>query len=147
MAGISMLWWARTGKLLQFIGGLVVVLDLIGPQRIGHITRQTSRKSRMIAAALKPSKMNLAFTLLGIALTVTLYVYATITPLPRSKTDLYLFLALSGAIFIAGFLLRFADKLSRPIIKLLEANSATHQLRWTAFAVICAGFHLDLLTS
>lgn len=34
MYGLPMLWWARTGKYLQFIGGLVAVLDLIGPDRM-----------------------------------------------------------------------------------------------------------------
>ncbi|GAB2749838.1 hypothetical protein GCM10027174_25380 [Salinifilum aidingensis] len=33
MWGLPLLWWARIGKLLQFTGGAVVVLDLIGPER------------------------------------------------------------------------------------------------------------------
>ncbi|MCG5464853.1 hypothetical protein MED01_003112 [Micromonospora sp. MED01] len=32
--GLSMIWWGRVGKLLQFLGGLVVILDLIGPERL-----------------------------------------------------------------------------------------------------------------
>lgn len=31
---LSVLWWGRVGKLLQFIAGLVVVLDLIGPEAL-----------------------------------------------------------------------------------------------------------------
>lgn len=48
MYGLPILWWARTGKYLQFIGGLVAVLDLIGPNKMANaasnlgITRRTA---------------------------------------------------------------------------------------------------------
>jgi hypothetical protein len=32
--GIPMIWWGRAGKIAAFLGGLTVVLDVIGPDRI-----------------------------------------------------------------------------------------------------------------
>ncbi|HEU5469402.1 MAG TPA: hypothetical protein VFV67_02025 [Actinophytocola sp.] len=32
--GLPMFWWGRIGKVLQFFAGCVVVLDLIGPERL-----------------------------------------------------------------------------------------------------------------
>jgi hypothetical protein len=29
-----MIWWGRAGKIAAFLGGLTVVLDVIGPDRI-----------------------------------------------------------------------------------------------------------------
>lgn len=32
--GVSILWWGRIGKLLQFIGGITILLELIGVERV-----------------------------------------------------------------------------------------------------------------
>ncbi|GAA3839217.1 hypothetical protein GCM10022243_02030 [Saccharothrix violaceirubra] len=32
--GVKVLWWARIGKLMAFLAGLVLVVDIIGPERI-----------------------------------------------------------------------------------------------------------------
>lgn len=37
MWGMSILWWARLGKVLQFMAGLTVILDLIGAGRLRTI--------------------------------------------------------------------------------------------------------------
>lgn len=34
MWGLPMLWWARIGKCLQFAGTAIVILDLVGPERL-----------------------------------------------------------------------------------------------------------------
>lgn len=49
MWGVPMLWWARVGKLFQFAGGLVVVLDLVGPERL----RKLSERTRQLRVRLK----------------------------------------------------------------------------------------------
>lgn len=47
MWGIPMLWWARIGKLLQFAGGAVVIIDLIGPARFATLGRRIKYFSRL----------------------------------------------------------------------------------------------------
>lgn len=32
--GVDVLWWGRIGKVLQFVGALTVILDIIGPERL-----------------------------------------------------------------------------------------------------------------
>lgn len=32
--GLEITWWGRIGKVLQFVGALTVVLDIIGPERL-----------------------------------------------------------------------------------------------------------------
>lgn len=32
--GLSILWWGRAGKVIQFLGGLTILLDLLGPERL-----------------------------------------------------------------------------------------------------------------
>lgn len=49
--GIPILWWGRIGKLMQFLGGLTVVLDLIGPERLLAIARRTSELPRSMLSA------------------------------------------------------------------------------------------------
>ncbi|MEV6039271.1 hypothetical protein AB0L65_49605 [Nonomuraea sp. NPDC052116] len=34
MYGLGMLWWGRFGKIAAFLGGMTVVLDILGPERI-----------------------------------------------------------------------------------------------------------------
>lgn len=51
--GISILWWARFGKIIQFLGGFVVVLDLIGPQRLRDMATLTRRTGNGIGGEAK----------------------------------------------------------------------------------------------
>ena len=44
--GVPMVWWGRTGKVLQFAGGLVVVLDLVGPDRLRRAGAEASARVR-----------------------------------------------------------------------------------------------------
>lgn len=32
--GISILWWGRFGKVMQFVGAITIIADIIGPERI-----------------------------------------------------------------------------------------------------------------
>ena len=39
--GIEVLWWGRIGKLLSFFSGLVIVLDIIGPDALNRATERS----------------------------------------------------------------------------------------------------------
>jgi hypothetical protein len=34
LLGISILWWGRLGKLMEFVGGATIIADIIGPEKI-----------------------------------------------------------------------------------------------------------------
>lgn len=42
--GLSMVWWGRVGKLLQFMAGCAVILDLVGPDRLRAIGARATAK-------------------------------------------------------------------------------------------------------
>ena len=46
MWGLSLLWWGRIGKLLQFIGGLIVIFDLIGSVKLNNAAEKVSRRAQ-----------------------------------------------------------------------------------------------------
>lgn len=49
IAGMTLLWWARVGKLAQFVAGTVVLLDIVGPDRIeGWAVRATRRTEPVV---------------------------------------------------------------------------------------------------
>ncbi len=52
--GLEVVWWGRLGKILQFVGALTVVLDIIGPERLigfGQSLRSASPFAGTIARA------------------------------------------------------------------------------------------------
>lgn len=63
--GRPMLWWARTGKLLQFAAGLTVVLDILGPGRLREFGARLRRQSwHQLAERLRGAAMAAAAILL-----------------------------------------------------------------------------------
>jgi hypothetical protein len=34
--GVSIFWWGRLGKVMQFVGAATIIADIIGPERIRH---------------------------------------------------------------------------------------------------------------
>ena len=44
--GLPVLWWGRIGKILQFIAGLTVVLDIVGPKRLAEAAKQRELRHR-----------------------------------------------------------------------------------------------------
>jgi hypothetical protein len=48
--GIEVRWWGRLGKMLEFLGGLTVVIDLLGRERMeGFHTTLRRRRARLLA--------------------------------------------------------------------------------------------------
>ncbi|MER7418007.1 hypothetical protein ABT346_14690 [Micromonospora peucetia] len=48
--GVSVLWWSRFGKMAQAVAGLVVILDLLGPDRL---RRRGGRAARRFTARIR----------------------------------------------------------------------------------------------
>jgi hypothetical protein len=43
--GIRLFWWARIGKILQIVGAVTVVVDIIGPRRLRRLGTQLKKLS------------------------------------------------------------------------------------------------------
>ncbi|GAA3913820.1 hypothetical protein [Actinoplanes auranticolor] len=57
LLGMSLMWWGRLGKVAQFAGGLAVIIDILGPERVtraGHrlSTYNAAKKFRLWARQL-----------------------------------------------------------------------------------------------
>lgn len=61
LCGLPMLWWGRVGKLLQFVAGLAVVLDLVEPERLRAVG--TRAGDRLAALRVEVDKRKVAIRL------------------------------------------------------------------------------------
>lgn len=165
MWGVPIPWWGRIGKLLQFSGGLVVVVDLIGSDRLNRAaakTRQASKKA--------PERLGEGWPagILGFILFLSIFLVAVfgfnfvITAAPRpgdvfsGVIALFAFLllivavpvtALFGAWAVARLLLYGAHFPFLVLAWLFDSNRPGHPARWVAFGLVLTGFHFDLLAS
>ncbi|MEV4013372.1 hypothetical protein AB0J35_22985 [Nonomuraea angiospora] len=148
--GMSMLWWGRFGKILAFLGGMTVVLDILGPDRIREyggrlraIPKSPTNRSSVWAAALTalgtcaaaimgavvdvatgPGRERLALTVLVIGVVIAV-VWVTLA-VTRSK------------LFESTF---------NGIAWVLEHRKALIWWRVVSFFALVIGFHFDLLAS
>ncbi|MDA2807548.1 hypothetical protein [Nocardiopsis suaedae] len=176
MYGLPVLWWARIGKCLQFLGGAVVVIDLIGPERM---LRQSDkiREARQVGGYWvdtffeeSPSEVSGRIqSFLGTCLGVALYVspmlilliimvpafevYDLLSPTPLWETPIFvIFFILAPLALIAVFVSivtfgRVVLAVFSLLGKVLEIGRHAYLARWLAFLLIIVGFHLDLLGS
>ncbi|MER6581576.1 hypothetical protein [Nonomuraea sp. NPDC001023] len=48
----TLFWWGRLGKCLQFLGGLVALLDLVDPEKVREAARKASARARKLRRTL-----------------------------------------------------------------------------------------------
>jgi hypothetical protein len=174
--GKTVLWWARAGKIMQFAAGLVVILDLIGPERLRRIGIRTGEQAAAVRAQLvrmraRPEQTrngavhtSAGLFLVGINLLLLILLatsWSTITQSPAAigpyvvaPIVLLVFLAVGTPERTAGARLPLLGLswvvswivLGVPAVILDKANPG-HVLRWLALFVFIAGFGFDLLGS
>ncbi|GAA3196017.1 hypothetical protein GCM10010486_76960 [Nonomuraea roseoviolacea subsp. carminata] len=128
LLGLPLLWWGRFGKILSFVSGATVVVDLVGPEKL---SRYGERLARFMAR--KPSRNTFVVGLLtGGA--VVLVAEPIGVPWP---VEFVLGTTLGGAAGLLAF--RLGSALQDP-----ELPMAT---RWVSLGLFVLGFHFDLLAS
>jgi hypothetical protein len=174
--GRTVLWWARAGKVLQFTAGLVVILDLIGPERLRRAGQRTGEQAAAVRTLLvRMRKMpeqtangavHLAFGLFlsGVNLFLLVLLATNWSQITRTPTALgpyvvapvvlLVFLAVGAPERTAGARLPLIGLswlvawtlLGLPAAVLDKANPG-HILRWLGLLLFIVGFGLDLLGS
>ncbi|MER7501711.1 hypothetical protein AB0L05_34120 [Nonomuraea pusilla] len=128
LLGLPVIWWGRFGKILSFLSGAAVVVDLVGPEKL-------SRYGERLAAAMarRPSRGSfVAGALTGAASLLVTEPMGVVWPVA-----MLLGAALGGA---AGLLtLRVGRTLQDPELPLT--------VRWVSLGLFLVGFHFDLLAS
>jgi hypothetical protein len=162
--GYRILWWGRLGKLMEFMAGMLVVVDVVGPTRLKAFgdsmhswfdTRATFEKVRRLVAWRNDSVSNdlkvtglFCFLIIAIAASVIsnngAFAYFAVG----------LFLYLFSAVFIAlGGLLAFVSGwlldsiLIEPMAWILRHSDAERWVKALSAILILVGFHFDLLAS
>ena len=126
---MSILWWGRVGKIAAFLGGLTVILDLIGPDRLRTwgTAGRTKWEQPVITAVVAVLTFLIPFLLGDLSGT------AWLAPV-----------FLIGAGLIGHWL---ATRLVGWLADTLDRPTPTFSIRMAAAILIAMGFHFDLLAS
>jgi len=153
MWGLPILWWGRIGKILQFSGGAVVVLDLIGPERIVQLAeRSKGRLKALRAEAVKrlrahPALMERFIYLIVLASLFGIYGLASVANSEFREYGIDVAIGYGG-MAIGTILFFFGPYVTLLLMgKVLSLGRRANLARWIAFVLVVLGFHLDLLAS
>ncbi|MCK2215486.1 hypothetical protein MF672_017065 [Actinomadura sp. ATCC 31491] len=129
LLGLPMIWWGRFGKILSFVSGASVVVDLIGPERLSRygdrLIRFVGRRGAFLPGA--------------VAGAVTAAVVLAITEVAGTGWWLRAAVGLVLGTAAGSLVMQVGQAVRRP-----EFPSAT---RWMSLALFVVGFHFDLLAS
>jgi hypothetical protein len=133
---MTVLWWSRVGKIAAFIGGATVILDLVGPERLRRVGRETGPQ---------PFDRAVSFNLL-VPPTVVLVATGVyfLTAWDSASTALR-----SAIVFASLFIIGpVSYMLILPVIsRILDVSKPGQLLRYIGVALLLLGFHFDLLAS
>jgi hypothetical protein len=171
MWGLPLLWWGRAGKLMQFGGGLIVILDLIGSGRLRLVAGKVQRFARTFSIKKGDEKPSGSVKKVGefVESTIGLIAYAIVIAAiilifgnqvdqlirwQESGSLIAMVLMVVGAMVatvlgagVWGLLLWAAYFSFIVLAWLFKSDRPGHPMRWVAFLFVVAGFHFDLLAS
>lgn len=172
MWGVPVLWWGRIGKLAQFAGGLVVIIDLLGSKRLRDMSTVTRTWQGRVRPALTSRSLSeesrsvrwLAGTIvaitapLAVVLTVAVLMWIWPTsdavfpddwPVPiQLVASLLSFVLFLSLVIAVAFGMGWAVSPSLAALAwVFDSDRPGHPMRWLAFTLVVAGFHFDLLAS
>ncbi|MEU8326380.1 hypothetical protein AB0C33_49125 [Nonomuraea sp. NPDC048881] len=128
LLGLPMIWWGRFGKILSFVSGAAVVVDLVGPERL---SRYGARLTRFMAR--RPS---------GGPFIVGLVTGAAVA-LVEEQTEVPWYLGLLLGSMLGGAAGLLAVRAGRT----LQDPELPMTLKWVSLGLFFVGFHFDLLAS
>jgi hypothetical protein len=173
MWGVPLLWWGRVGKVMQFGGGLIAILDLIGSERLNRAAGNVHRKARLIrrdarrTAHEKPpvsaeKRFGVLWTsaLIGANVLGLVVLFAVRGPFALlgdwyARGSLIAVVVMAAVVFASGLLviallyllLRTAHLPFVALAWVFGSGRPGHPMRWVAFGFVLTGFHFDLLAS
>ncbi|SNT45686.1 hypothetical protein SAMN05216276_104538 [Streptosporangium subroseum] len=131
MLGVPMLWWGRAGKILTFVAGAVVLIDLVGPEKL---SRYGDRLVRLMTAQPVLRPVGAGFAAGTIA---SLLIIGVTEPMGNSQARAWLAVAGGGTAAFLVFIIGFA----------LQHPNFASVARWVSVGLLLIGFHFDLLAS
>ena len=154
--GVPVLLIGRIGKIVQYTGGLVAILDIIGPERLQDWARGVTHSTKEFTNRLRPP-YKITVLAISFANTVALALAAgaafsikfpNVDPLATRLSPEFI----AGAALIEVAVIAYAiaisiDKVASPMVRLLRNQHSGHPVRWGAFIFLTIGFLLDLFAS
>ncbi|MEV4356530.1 hypothetical protein [Nonomuraea sp. NPDC049625] len=130
--GVPMLWWGRTGKILSFVAGTVVIIDLVGVEKLA---RYGERLVGFMAARItvRPFVVGLFAGMIAAAFTVVVT-----GPMGNDSQLRY------GLVLAVG---NVSGGLAGVIGYALQHPKFAPAARWMSLGLFLIGFHFDLLAS
>ncbi|MGC7099414.1 hypothetical protein ACPZ19_32470 [Amycolatopsis lurida] len=160
--GTRILWWGRIGKIAMFASGLVLLVDIIGPERMRRVAgRPRASARRLLAQFFRPdaSEEDLTegrsgygrFAGFVIALSVVTVLLLAVSviqdPVLRENPGLQVLLIVLflPAVYFTGVLVFVAGPLV--VEWLFEHERLVQVIRIVSLVLFLGGFHFDLLAS
>ncbi|WP_440103757.1 hypothetical protein [Streptosporangium sp. H16] len=140
LAGMPMIWWGRFGKIGAFVGGMTVVLDVIGPERI----REFGVRIRHADPFGEQPYLFPAGQIIA-ALGAVAFIVAVLTG--GGSMDLRTWLVIMVCWASALTLVFRLDRIAKLVASVLENPLPERIIRWVAVLLLVVGFHFDLLAS
>lgn len=147
--GFPMIWVGRVAKVLAFVGGLVVVLDIIGPTRIkalgDRLSSNTPTREKIYQTV--GCAFGFLFWISVPGVPIYLIIFDDGPYMSTAKTFLLLFAHVSTVLLLAAVVFGAGPKLVTKTGQLLAGPKTLIAIRWTSISLIALGFSFDLLTS
>lgn len=132
--GLKIYWWARLGKVLAFLAGMALLVDIIGPSKVVAWFQKIARRLWL------PIFIVILLILIPLATMVRLY---NLDADPFS-TGVIVFLAL---VFMLPPAAMLANVVKDSADWLAESQRFVAFLRLVSFLLFAIGFHFDMLGS
>ncbi|MEU6780366.1 hypothetical protein ABZ912_14275 [Nonomuraea angiospora] len=148
MYGLGMLWWGRFGKIAAFLGGMTVVLDILGPERIreygGRLRAVPRSRTRGALTALATAGGAIVAGAMGAAAEIA-------TGLGRGQLALAGLIATIvlavGWVAISTARSKLFENTLKGVAWVLEHPKSLVWWRVISLFGLVVGFHFDLLAS
>lgn len=140
--GLRVLWWGRLGKLAAFVAGLVLIIDIIGPDRIITTLRRRSleRKGRVTGSQV--------VVLLGL-----IFVPATVAGnlggyvVTESERNWRIAVFFGGTVVMLFLFWMIHRNAATWFARLYEHDRLIRIIRFLSLLAFAVGFHFDMLAS
>jgi hypothetical protein len=146
--GVQIVWWGRFGKVAAFLAGLVIILDIVGTERLTRLTTTSGDRLR------RGDSRILTAYVVGATIAVVAFVIWVVSTIPfNPPEDEYPMEASTNPAFILAVVLGLAvvvfswKALRWLLIWVFEHNRLAFTVRLTSVLLLLIGFHFDMLAS
>ncbi|MFB9906165.1 hypothetical protein [Allokutzneria oryzae] len=143
--GWPLLYWGRLGKCLAFLGGATILLDVIGPEKLGEWGNRWRYRLEQREWRTKFMLPVLALALFGILTVLTIVWRDDIEAQFPMVADYLITFALGATILLTLHSMRLA--FIWLLYPMMAQKKPAQFIRWLGIALLAVGFHFDLLAS